>query len=82
MLAIDDIEYGQNGAFALNVWFRATNLTGDLFQYFISIDNDAGAPNTVWGEQLNVYIGETEHVLFGVIRTIYKVRVLHGVSTI
>lgn len=82
MLAIDNIQFGQSGTFALNIWFRATNLTGHLFQYLVSLDEDMGASRTVWGEQLNVYLGEVEHVLFGLVRTVFKVRRFHGMSVI
>lgn len=72
MLVMDEVPFGESGAFALNIWFRPTNLTGPLFQYLISQTDERNSEGTFWGEQLSVYLGETLHVAFGLVRTIFK----------
>ncbi|KAK9861130.1 hypothetical protein WJX84_010885 [Apatococcus fuscideae] len=70
---LDDVTYGSNGSFAINVWVRPVNLTGDSYQYIFShglVDRDGADP---WqANQVQMYIPETGTGSFGVVRTLVK----------
>jgi hypothetical protein len=45
---LDNVPYGANGSWAINLWMRAQSLQGDLFEYVYSHNSTAPDPSG-WG---------------------------------
>uniref|UniRef100_A0A061S6Z7 Laminin G domain-containing protein n=1 Tax=Tetraselmis sp. GSL018 TaxID=582737 RepID=A0A061S6Z7_9CHLO len=67
---IENIPYGKSGAWTISLWIKATNSSGEDFQYIFSHSADEimqWTPN-----QVQLYIPERSHAAFGVVRAIVK----------
>eukprot|EP00884_Botryococcus_braunii_P015271 jgi/Botrbrau1/2427/Bobra.0395s0049.1 len=75
-VVLDDVPYGTRGPFAINLWMRAGNITGDQLQYLYSHNSSAtdGDVNSLaWGpNQVQLYFPEPGHIAFGVLRGVVK----------
>lgn len=71
-VALDPVDYGKNGDFAINLWMKHNSSSGNTFEFLFSHgDSDKNAdpwqPNEV-----QIYLPEVAHPAHGVIRTIVK----------
>ena len=45
VVELDDVPYGQNGSWAINIWMRVQSLDGSLFEYVYSHNSTAPDPS-------------------------------------
>eukprot|EP00212_Chloropicon_laureae_P003902 CAMPEP_0197488208 /NCGR_PEP_ID=MMETSP1311-20131121/3186_1 /TAXON_ID=464262 /ORGANISM="Genus nov. species nov., Strain RCC856" /LENGTH=1764 /DNA_ID=CAMNT_0043032175 /DNA_START=186 /DNA_END=5480 /DNA_ORIENTATION=+ len=69
---LDNIDYGRDGPFAINLWMSHNGSSGDTFEYLFShgtanIGKDPWQPNEV-----QIFLPEIAHPAHGVVRTIVK----------
>lgn len=58
-------------SFTINLWFKAGNSTGGLFQYLFSHMGDRDGSE--WGpNQISIYVPEQQHPRYGVVRAVIK----------
>lgn len=72
---LDNIPYGRTGRFAVGLWFRGDNSTGDLFQYILGHGNVpsslvANVTNFPREETVTIYLPEFDHPGAGLVRVI------------
>ncbi|GMH45693.1 hypothetical protein BSKO_13656 [Bryopsis sp. KO-2023] len=69
-IVLDNVPYGEKGSFAINMWFRPTNLTGNAFQYIFSHSGVVPTLDAWQSNQVQIYLAENNHSAGGVVRTI------------
>ncbi|DBA97374.1 TPA: hypothetical protein ACH3X1_015103 [Trebouxia sp. C0004] len=58
-------------SFTINLWFKAGNTSGGLFQYLFSHMGDPDGSE--WGpNQISIYVPEQQHPRYGVVRAVIK----------
>ncbi|KAK9917704.1 hypothetical protein WJX75_007350 [Coccomyxa subellipsoidea] len=79
LIILDPVDYAAMGPFSINMWVKAnaTDMDGDLFQYFFSHSGYATRQNyasvdTFHPNQVHVYLPENGHPATGLVRTIVK----------
>eukprot|EP01025_Chloroclados_australasicus_P055058 TRINITY_DN6593_c1_g1_i3.p1 TRINITY_DN6593_c1_g1~~TRINITY_DN6593_c1_g1_i3.p1 ORF type:complete len:1003 (+),score=63.74 TRINITY_DN6593_c1_g1_i3:441-3449(+) len=62
-LLLDSVPYAEKGPFAINVWMKVGNMSGDAYQYIFSQVDD------VEEQRIGIYLPEENHGLYGLVRT-------------
>ncbi|BDA48704.1 hypothetical protein COCOBI_12-3860 [Coccomyxa sp. Obi] len=79
LIILDPVDYAAMGPFTINIWVKAnaSDMDGDLFQYFFSHSAYATRQNyanvdTFHPNQVHIYLPENGHPATGLVRTIVK----------
>lgn len=77
-IGIEPVPYGINGSFAINIWVRPDNMSGDAFAYLFSHINTAVYGSESIGDngfgpnQVQLLLPEEDHPSYGVARTFVR----------